>query len=54
MTGETEKSVSYPEFYRMPNGNLLFFYRNGASGKGNLVVKSYDISPANGRWYMKI
>ncbi|NBB31364.1 BNR repeat-containing protein [Cellulophaga sp. BC115SP] len=50
MTGETEKSVSYPEFYRMPNGNLLFFYRNGASGKGNLVVKSYDISTS--KWSM--
>jgi hypothetical protein len=42
--------VSYPEFYRMPNGNLLFFYRNGASGKGNLVVKSYDISTS--KWSM--
>lgn len=25
MTGKNEDKVSYPEFYRMPNGNLIFF-----------------------------
>lgn len=43
MTGQNEQKLSYPEFYRLPNGNLLFFYRNGASGQGNLVMNSYDI-----------
>ena len=43
MTGLSEQSVSYPEFHRLPNGNLLFFYRNGASGKGNLVINYYDL-----------
>ncbi|WP_210463544.1 BNR repeat-containing protein [Rufibacter roseolus] len=42
MTGQREKVVSYPEFYRLPNGNLLFFYRDGGSGQGNLVINSYD------------
>ncbi len=42
MTGSDEKSVSYPEFYRTPDGNLLFFYRNGASGQGNLVINKYN------------
>jgi BNR repeat-containing family member len=42
MTGLSEQSVSYPEFHRLPNGNLLFFYRDGASGKGNLVINQYD------------
>lgn len=42
MAGTDEKSVAYPEFYKMPNGNLLFFYRNGASGQGNLVINKYD------------
>lgn len=42
MTGKFERSVSYPEFYRMPNGNLLFFYRDGGSGRGNLVINQYD------------
>ena len=43
MTGKSEKQLSYPEFYRMKNGNLLFFYRDGASGQGNLVMNQYDI-----------
>ncbi len=43
MTGLEEKMVTYPEFYNLPNGNLLFFYRSGASGRGNMVINSYDI-----------
>jgi hypothetical protein len=42
MTGEHESQVTYPEFYRLPDGNLLFAYRDGASGRGNLVLKHYD------------
>lgn len=42
MTGRHEESVTYPEFYSMPDGKLLFFYRDGASGQGNLVINSYD------------
>ncbi|MFD2595420.1 BNR repeat-containing protein [Sphingobacterium griseoflavum] len=48
MIGTEEKAVTYPEFFRMPNGNLLFFYRDGGSGAGNLVINSYDIG--EGRW----
>lgn len=43
MTGKNEQRVTYPEFYKLKNGNLLFFYRNGESGKGNLVINRYDI-----------
>lgn len=43
MTGINEEKVTYPEFYRLENGNLLFFYRDGSSGKGNLVLNRYDI-----------
>ncbi len=39
-----ESDVTYPEFYRLPSGNLLFAYRSGASGRGNLVLNLYDIS----------
>jgi len=42
MTGENESRVTYPEFHRLPDGNLLFAYRDGASGRGNLVLKRYD------------
>jgi len=42
MTGKLENKLSYPEFYRMPNGNLLFLYRDGGSGNGSLVLNQYD------------
>ncbi len=44
MIGRDEDSVSYPEFHRLPNGNLLFFYRDGGSGRGNLVLNVYDVA----------
>jgi len=41
MTGLLEKNVSYPEFYNLPEGDLLFLYRDGQSGQGNLVLNRY-------------
>jgi hypothetical protein len=41
MTSTNEQRVSYPEFYKLPGGDLLFFYRNGESGRGNLVINRY-------------
>lgn len=43
MVGDKEDSVTYPEFYNLPRGDLLFLYRDGASGKGNLVLNRYDL-----------
>lgn len=43
MTGMHEEKVTYPEFYRLQNGNILFFYRDGGSGNGNLVINKYDL-----------
>ncbi|MYM71185.1 neuraminidase [Duganella sp. FT134W] len=48
MVGVDEAEVSYPEFYRLPNGNLLFFYRLGGSGRGDLIINRYDV--ATQRW----
>lgn len=48
MIGQQENVVSYPEFYRLPNGDLLFFYRDGGSGNGNLVINTYQT--AAGQW----
>ncbi|HEX8403603.1 MAG TPA: BNR repeat-containing protein [Duganella sp.] len=48
MIGADEESVSYPEFYRLPDGNLLFFYRLGGSGRGDLVINRYEA--ATRRW----
>lgn len=42
MTGRNETKVTYPEFYRLQNGDLLFLYRDGRSGAGNLVLNRYD------------
>ena len=44
MIGKQEDKVSYPEFYQLANGSLLFFYRDGGSGNGNLMINKYDLS----------
>lgn len=44
MVGTLEEKVTYPEFFRMPAGDVLFLYRDGGSGAGNLVINSYDLS----------
>lgn len=43
MTGVDEGNVTYPEFYTLKGGDLLFVYRSGASGRGNLVMNRYDL-----------
>ncbi|MFL9831145.1 BNR repeat-containing protein [Flavobacterium sp. ST-87] len=43
MTGTDEAKVTYPEFHNLPNGKLLFCYRSGASGRGNMIMKVYDV-----------
>jgi hypothetical protein len=48
MTGVNEKKVTYPEFHRLPNGDLLFAYRYGGSGRGNLALNLYDVKTR--RW----
>ena len=42
MTGQTETNVTYPQFFQVPGGNLIFMYRDGQSGRGNLVIDAYD------------
>lgn len=42
MVGKGEQLVTYPEFHRLPDGDLIFMYRNGESGNGNLVLNTYD------------
>lgn len=44
MLGENEEDVTYPEFYNLADGSMLFAYRSGASGRGNLVMNVYDTS----------
>lgn len=42
MTGDLEQVVTYPEFYQLADGNLIFCYRDGGSGHGNMVMNRYD------------
>ena len=48
MTGIDEDNVTYPEFYRLSDGDLLFVYRSGASGRGNMAINRYDLR--SGKW----
>jgi len=43
MTGQNEKRVTYPEFYNLEDGSLLFLYRDGGSGNGDTMLNRYDI-----------
>jgi BNR repeat-containing family member/F5/8 type C domain/Concanavalin A-like lectin/glucanases superfamily/Bacterial TSP3 repeat len=43
MTG-TENTVTYPQFLRLPDGDLLFIFREVASGNGDTYVNRYDIA----------
>ncbi|MBD1422526.1 BNR-4 repeat-containing protein [Sphingobacterium chuzhouense] len=42
MVGREEERVTYPEFFALPTGELLFFYRDGGSGAGNLIINKYE------------
>lgn len=48
MLAVDESQVSYPEFFNLPTGDLLFMYRDGGSGGGNLVINKYLLSV--GEW----
>ncbi|MES2474847.1 MAG: BNR-4 repeat-containing protein [Verrucomicrobiota bacterium] len=43
MTG-TENLVTYPQFLRLPDGDLLYFFREVASGNGDAFMNRYDIA----------
>lgn len=48
MTGTGEDDVTYPEFHTLPDGGLIFVYRSGYSGKGNMVMNRYNLK--TGKW----
>lgn len=47
MTGEEDR-VCYPEFFHLPDGCLLYMFREGASGSGDTYLSRYD--PAEAAW----
>ncbi len=47
MTG-FENTVCYPQFYELPNGDLLFLFREGTSGAGDTYWSRYEVG--SGVW----
>ena len=47
MTG-FENTVTYPQFYELPSGDLLFLFREITSGDGDTYWSRYDV--ATGTW----
>ena len=43
MTGRREERVTYPQFYTLAGGDLLFVYRDGQSGRGDVLLDRYDV-----------
>jgi hypothetical protein len=48
MIGSEEESVTYPAFVPLPDGTLLFFYRDGRSGFGDVYLNR--LPPQCRRW----
>ncbi|EIP97682.1 Alginate lyase [Opitutaceae bacterium TAV1] len=42
MTGKEETRVTYPRFFHDAAGTLIFSYRDGGSGKGDIYYNRYD------------
>ncbi len=42
MIGNRENSVTYPVFMNGPDGQLIYNYRDGSSGKGDNIFNVYD------------
>lgn len=42
LIGSEEDTVTYPQFFNAPNGDLVFSYRTGSSGKGNQIYNRYQ------------
>ncbi len=41
LIGNEEHAVTYPKFFNAPNGDLIFSYRTGSSGKGSQIYNRY-------------
>jgi hypothetical protein len=42
MTGQEEQKCTYPIFFRGPQNEFLFTYRDGSSGNGSQIYNRYD------------
>lgn len=48
MTGQHEAQVTYPQMYTLRSGDLLFVYRDGQSGRGDVMLNRWDVK--RGAW----
>jgi hypothetical protein len=48
MLGVEEERVTYPAFVSLPDGTLLFFYRDGRAGRGDVYLNR--LAPGCERW----
>jgi putative BNR repeat neuraminidase len=44
MVGSDENKITYPQFVKAPNGDLLFIYRNGTSISGDTYLNRYNVA----------
>ena len=43
MTGQHESRVTYPQFHALRDGDLLFIYRDGQSGRGDVMLNRWSV-----------
>lgn len=48
MIGDDEERVTYPSFVSLPDGTLLFVYRDGRAGNGDVYLNR--LQPGSERW----
>lgn len=53
MTGHDEGRVTYPRFFGGPNGEFLFTYRDGSSGRGRKIINVYDVKGRSWSRYLE-
>lgn len=53
MTGINEEDVTYPKFFYNNEGDLLYSYRSGSCGNGNILVKRFLPETMEWELYLK-
>jgi hypothetical protein len=53
MVGRDEGDVTYPKFFHNKDGSLLFSYRAGTCGNGNILVNRYNVEKQRWERYLK-
>ncbi|MEX0332011.1 MAG: BNR repeat-containing protein [Puniceicoccaceae bacterium] len=54
MVGEDEDRVTYPKFFHNREGDLLFSYRSGSCGNGNILVNRFNTDSLEWERYLQV